>query len=130
MKSIGKGNKPRAADPIIDEELEEMYSTKVLGPDTPSSLQCSMWIICTLHFGMRTGKETHDLKWADIQLKSDAEGQEYLVNSLERQTKTQTGMNPRDVRPTKPRAYAVPECPEKDPLHYINNIKSIDQQTC
>ena len=65
---------------------------------------------------MRTGKETHDLKWGDIQLKSDAEGQEYLVYILERQTKTRTGMNPRDVRPTKPIAYAVPECPEKDPV--------------
>ena len=93
-----------------------MYSTKVLGPDTSSSLQYSMWIICTLHFDMRTGKETHDLIWADIQQKSDAEGKEYLVYSLERQTKTRTGMNPRDVRPTKPRAYAVPERNKKDPV--------------
>ena len=42
-----------------------------------------------------------------------AEGQEYLVYSLERQTKIRTGMNP---RPTKPRAYTTPECPEKDPV--------------
>ena len=39
LKSTGKINKPRAADPISDEELETMYSRKVLGPGTSSSLQ-------------------------------------------------------------------------------------------
>ena len=60
---------------------------------------------------MRTEKETHDLCCGDIDLKQDDDGSEYIVYTQERQTKTRTGSNPRDVRKTKPRAYVVPEEP-------------------
>ncbi|MCG8044643.1 MAG: hypothetical protein N0E48_02985 [Candidatus Thiodiazotropha endolucinida] len=102
LKSIGKGNRPMAADEITDDELETMYGKKVLSPESPSSLIYSLWLICTLHFGMRPGKETHDLKWGDIDLRSDVDGNEYIVFTQERQTKTRIGSNPHDIRKTKP----------------------------
>ena len=130
MKSIGKENKLHAADPISDEELGAMYSTNVPGPETPSSLLYSMRIICTLHVGMRTVKETRDLnKGGDIHLKLVAEVQEYLVYSRERQIESRTGMNPSLVIPTIPRAYAVPEYPRKDHVALINKCKNADKQT-
>lgn len=125
LKSIGKGNKPMAADEISDDDLSVMYEKKVLGPDNPSSLIYTMWMVCTLHFGMRTGKETHDLRWGDIQLKSDDDGNEYLIYSQERQTKTRTGSNPKDVRKKKPRAYAVPELPARDPVALYKKFRSL-----
>lgn len=80
LKSLGKGNTPRAADSITDEELEHLYKCKVLGGDNPSSLLHSLWAICTTHFGMRPGKETHSLMWGDVLLKTDENNQcEYLV---------------------------------------------------
>ena len=51
--------------------------------------------------------------WGDVELLRKANGQEYLVFS-ERQTKTRPGDSTRDVRPIKPKMYAVPEsqkCP-------------------
>ena len=125
LKSMGKGNKPMAADEISDNDLNVMYETKVLGPYSPSSLIYSMWMICTLQFGMRTGKESHDLRWGDVELKTDDDGSEYLVYTQERQTKTRTGSNPRDIRKTKPRAYAVPEVPNRDPVALYKKFRSM-----
>ena len=48
-----------------------MYEKQVLGDHTGFSLLNSMWLICTTYFGMRTGKETHSLKWGDIRLGLD-----------------------------------------------------------
>ena len=97
---MGKGTKPMADDEIADQDLNVMYEKQVLGLATPSSLIYRMWMICTLHFSMRTGKETHDLRWGNIELRSDDDGAEYLVYTEKRQTKTCTGSNPRDVRKT------------------------------
>ena len=125
LKSMGKGNKPKAADEISDENIDTMYEKQVLGLSTPRSITYSMWLICTLQFGMRTGKETYDLCWGDIELKQDDDGSEYIVYTQERQTKTRTGSNPRDVRRTKPRAYAVPEEPDRDPVALYKKFRSV-----
>lgn len=117
LKGMGKGNKPRAADEITDTELEKMYETKTLGGHSPSSLLYSLWLMCTTNFGMRPGKEIHDLKWGDVELRKDMENdKEYLIYTQERQTKTRTGANARDVRKVKPRAYPNEENPHKDPV--------------
>ena len=43
--------------------------------------------------------------WADINLNVDGEGQEYL-EFVERQTKTRTGDNPKDVRKVTPKMWS------------------------
>lgn len=98
LKKLGKGNKPRASDPISDQDLQKMYEAKTLGADNPTALLHSMWLICTMHFGMRTGKETHNLQWGYISLQVDDSNQEYTVYNTERQTKTRTGVNERNIR--------------------------------
>ena len=46
----------------------------------------------------------------------DADGTEYL-HFCERQTKTRSGADPRNVRPIKPKAFATPDLPrERDPV--------------
>ena len=97
LKSMGKGNKPQTADPINDEVIEQFYSCGTLGNGHPEALLHSLWLICTQHFGMRTGQEVRNLKWGDVQLKEDGHGK-YLVYDTERQTKTRTGANYRDTR--------------------------------
>ena len=37
-KSIGKGNRPNAADPLPDEDIDTFYSRKVLGIHSPRAL--------------------------------------------------------------------------------------------
>ena len=52
--------------------------------------------------------------WSDVQLRQTTNGEEFLEYS-ERQTKTRTGENPRDVRQIKPKMFSVPGS-EKDPV--------------
>ena len=52
--------------------------------------------------------------WGDVQLHQNTNGEEFLEYS-ERQTKTRTGENPRDVRQTKPKMFSFPGS-EKHPV--------------
>lgn len=97
LKSLGKGNKPKAADPLEDTHIQKMFDSGTLGDSRPSSLIHSLWLLCTTNFGMRTGQEVHSLRWGDVQCKEDEIG-EYLIYDTERQTKTRTGANVRDTR--------------------------------
>ncbi len=97
LKQLGKGNKPNSSDPIDDAMIEQFYRCGTLGDSSPDALLRSMWFICTVYFGMRTGQETHKLRWGDISLKEDENGK-YLLYDTERQTKTRTGANAGDVR--------------------------------
>jgi len=47
------------------------------------------------------------MAWGDIELKTDTNGIEYLEFN-ERQSKTRTGVNPRDVRHVTPKMWATP----------------------
>ena len=55
LKMQGKGNLPKRADAITDEEINTLYEKGCLGADTPSSLLNTMWFLNTLHFGIRGG---------------------------------------------------------------------------
>ena len=74
-----------------------------------------MWFMNTKHFGLRGCDEHRRMKWGDVQLLTDVNGDEYLEFS-ERQTKTRTGAEPRNVRPVKPKAYSFGNgSPDRDP---------------
>jgi len=65
-----------------------------------------MFLNNTLQFGLRTRLEHIELKWSDIELKTDSHGEEYLVHT-ERATKTRTGQTS-DSRPFQPKMFASP----------------------
>ena len=52
--------------------------------------------------------------WGDVQLRQSPNGTEYLEYT-ERETKTRSVENPRDIRQTKPKMFSVPES-ERDPV--------------
>ena len=54
------------------------------------------------------------MKWGDVQLKITADGVEFLEYN-ERQTKTRTGTEPKDIRAVKPKLFSVPGS-DKDPV--------------
>ena len=95
LKSVGKGNRLNAADPLSDEDIATFYSRGVLGIHSPRALLSTLWMNNCTFFGMRPGKEQRDLCWADLQLKTDSEGNRFIEFNKERQTKTRTGENPR-----------------------------------
>ena len=80
-------------------------SQRFTAAESPRSLLNALWLNNCIYFGMRSGKEQRDLCWGDLQLKTDSEGNRFVEFSQERQTKTRTGENPRNVREKKPQMY-------------------------
>ena len=112
LKQKGKGNKPNASVALTEEEIKLLYDKELLGTSTPEALLNTIWFNNTIHFGLRGCKEHRNMCWDDVQLRQTTNGEEFLEYS-ERQTKTRTGENPRDVRQIKPKMFSVPGS-EKD----------------
>lgn len=62
LKKAGKGNKPRTAQPITDDEINLLHERGLLGDSNPTSLLNSMWLNNTIHFGLRGTKENYNLR--------------------------------------------------------------------
>ena len=87
LKKFGLGNKPKVAEALDEHMISKMYEANTLGTNNPRALIHSMWLTCTSYFGMRTGKEIHQLCWGDVKLRlDDASGMEYITLDTERQT--------------------------------------------
>ena len=114
LKQKGKGNKPNASVALTEEEIKLLYDKELLGTSTPEALLNTIWFNNTIHFGLRGCKEHRNMCWGDVQLRQTTNGEEFLEYS-ERQTKTRTGENARDVRQIKPKMFSVPGS-EKDPV--------------
>lgn len=113
---FGKGNKQKAAEAIPDEEVNILYDKQLLWISNAEVLLNTMWFTNTKHFGLRGCDEHRRMKWGDVQLLTDANGAEYLEYS-ERQTKTRTGAEPRNVRAVKPKAFSFANgSPDRDPV--------------
>ena len=85
-----------------------------------------MRLFNSVHFGLRGCEEHRQMTWGDVQLHMEADRCEYLEYS-ERQTKTRTGAEPRNVRAVKPKAFAVPNGPpERDPVAVTRFIPKSD----
>jgi hypothetical protein len=90
LKKKGKGNKPKAAQTLTDEERDNLYNRKQLGCHSPQALINTLWLNFTIHFGLRGVDEHRKLQWGDVTVGTDHTGQEFLEFN-ERETKTRTG---------------------------------------
>ena len=115
LKKQGRGNKPNASVALTEDEIKLLFDEGLLGVSSPEAILNTLWLKKSLHFGLRGVKEHHDMRWGDVKLcktsKKD-QGVEYLD---ERQTKTRTGADHRDVRPFAPKMFSA-DGSEKDPV--------------
>ena len=112
----GRGNKPNAAEALTGVEENILYENNLLGISNAEALLSTVWLFNSVHFGLRGCEEHRQMTWGDVQLHMEADRTEYLEYS-ERQTKTRTGAEPRNVRAVKPKAFAAPNGPrERDPV--------------
>lgn len=114
LKKQGKGNKPNASVALTSDELKTLYEKGLLGTCSPEALLNTLWLNNSLHFGLRGCKEHRDMCWGDVKLQKTANGVEYLEFN-ERQTKTRTGSDCRDVRTVPPKMFAT-DGTERDPV--------------
>ncbi|KAJ8297732.1 hypothetical protein KUTeg_024263 [Tegillarca granosa] len=52
LKKRGHGNKPKAADPLTNNDIDKLYKAGQLGNQTPFSIINTLWLNNTIHFGM------------------------------------------------------------------------------
>ena len=116
LKKEGRGNRPFAAKAISDDEVSVLYESNILGISSAEALINTVWLMNSIHSGLRGCDEHRQMCWSDVKLLRDADGTEYL-EYCERQTKTRSSEEPRNIRPVKPKAFARPDGPpEKDPV--------------
>ena len=95
--------------------IQVLYGKDLLGSSTTEALLNMVWFNNTIHFGFRGWKEHREMCWGDVNLCQTSTGQEYLEFN-ERETKTRSGNNPRNVRAIAPKMFALPnnkKCPVK-----------------
>lgn len=109
LRKLGLGSKAWAAEEITEEIIEELYRQGQLGTRSPYALQNMLWLTTMLSFRMKAGQEQKNLKWGDVTIERDTNGQEYL--EYNRQEGTHVG----DARTVKLRAYAT-DNPDRDPV--------------
>ena len=114
LKKQGKGNKPNASVAITDDEIKILYDKGQLGLSSPEAVLNTVWLNNCLHFGLRGVEEHHNMRWGDVKLCRNDNGVEYLEFN-ERQTKTRTGISPRDVRLFAPKMFST-DGSERDPV--------------
>ena len=98
----------------------------MLGLSSPQALVNSVWLNNMLQSGLRGCKEqSRELRWGYVILKFGSEEKQYLECSVERQTKTRTGENPRNQRQVKPFMYQnkTVESVERDPVQVYKAYK-------
>ena len=84
-------------DIAFDQARKCLYEKNLLGISNAEALPNTVWLFNSVHFGLRGCEEHRQMTWDDVQLQMEADGTEYLEYS-ERQTKTRTGAEPRNVR--------------------------------
>lgn len=66
LKQHGKGNKPRRAEPITDDEINLLYERNLLGDSSPEALLNTVWLNNCIHFGLRGVKEHYTLRLVPV----------------------------------------------------------------
>ena len=94
VEESAKGNCPRAAREITEEEEEEdlLFTSGESGDHNAEALQKTVWWLLSMQFGFRVRDESRKLKWGDISLITDATTKnEVLLWTGERGSKTRHG---------------------------------------
>ncbi|XP_033726660.1 glutamine-rich protein 1-like [Pecten maximus] len=114
LKQRGLGNKPNRAEPVSENEENALWESGQLGLDNPKSLLITIWYHNTKLLGFRGCDENRQLKWGDLELKTDEKGQEYLEFN-EISTKTRGG-NSTHQRSFNPKLFANPQNLSRCPI--------------
>ncbi|CAC5401761.1 unnamed protein product [Mytilus coruscus] len=117
LKKEGKGNKPKRADPLTDDEIDLLFEKNLLGSSNPQSLLNIIWLNNSIHFGLRGVTEHYTLRWGDIIEHRSSDGTRYLQLN-ERPTKTRTGDKIADVHEVAPKTYEYPG--DRNPLAFYD----------
>ena len=108
VKASGKGNLPYRAKSLTLEEEDQLWTRGGGGVshEDPTELLVGLWYLLSLNFGFRGNDESQQLKFGDLTLERDGQGDTYLELKAERLTKTRKGGQGDGHRAFTPKAWA------------------------
>lgn len=112
LKKIAESNPPIRQEALTDDDIENLFKSGTLSMDNPTSLLNLVFFNNGIHFALRT-KEQYNLMWGDIKMKMDPRGNQYLEYTDRQMEMVE---NRKNVRQVKPRMYATPHAPDRDPV--------------
>ena len=93
-----------------------MYEKGLFGVASAEGLVNTLRLLNTINFGLRGCEEHRQMTWGDVKVAQETDGSDYLEYT-ERQTKTKSETEPRNIRTVKPKAFAAPNgLPERNPV--------------
>ena len=97
--------------------IESVWSNDLQGEITLEALLNSMWLMLTLHFGLRGRKEHYKLTFGDLEVKETTDGKKYIyVQFNERDTKTRTGETGQNTRAFQPKMWSMLQNEDRCPV--------------
>ena len=106
VKASGKGNLPNRAKSLTLEEEDQLWTRGGFSHEDPTELLAGLWYLLSLNFGFRGNDESRQLKFGDLTLGRDGQGDTYLELKAERLMKTRKGGQGDGHRAFTPKAWA------------------------
>ena len=91
LRRKGKGRRPNKAEALSSSDVDKPWESGEFGDHSPRSLVQIVWFNFTMHFGWRACDEHYKLKFGDLEVRKDENGEEYVIWLTERGSKTGTG---------------------------------------
>ena len=87
LRDQGLGERPNKPKSLTKEEEEILWENGQLGNPNPHFLINTMWWVLTMHFGLRSRQEHHDMLVEDFSIEKNDDGFEFITFSegLQRQ---------------------------------------------
>ena len=92
LQSLGIGTKKHQAEPLTEEEEEQLWSTGQLGDHSPQALLDTMLFMHGIYFALRSGQEHRNLRFQPAQVElMDRPGQRAYLRYTEDISKNNPG---------------------------------------
>ena len=92
LRRKGKGRRPNKAEALSSSDVDKLWESGEFGDHSPRSLVQIVWFNFTMYFGWRARNEHYKLKFGDLDVRKDENGdEEYVIWLTKRGSKTRTG---------------------------------------
>ena len=115
LKKDKKGNRPNRAEAVTFDEEDKLWENGDFGVHNPLALTRTMWWYSSMLFGLRGRDESRKMKWGDVKIITDENGEDYLQFE-ERDTKTRTGAQQSGSRAFAPKMFSNKTQPDRCPV--------------
>ena len=127
LQSMGLGSSHKQAEPLTNEDEEQLWEKKILGGHNPQSLLKTMVFMNGLYFALRSGDEHRNLRHSPCQIQIVQKNDErpYLLYTEDISKNHPGGIKGRKVKPKVVKHYANTENPDRCFVRLFEKYRSL-----